>query len=600
MAKQISVVPSIPGVRGAIVGVGAALVLVAVPAYGAPTRPLRPQLHTDRYGRVLEDVCPESSPGQRRCYAQRVVGTGGSRASRGAPLVGPSIIRPASGSTASDPNCQSSGGGGGGFTPPAGSMTPTDVVAAYNIPQSSSAKGKIVALIELPSTNALADVNAYRQAFNIPQLAQCPTDAKGVPTPNGTPCFARVGEDGTVNSVGTDDCPGWSGETGLDMDMVSAACPDCSIVLVEATTSADLPQMNQIAASVLKPAAVSNSWGGAENGPGQDDQSPFNNPTTLTFVASGDSGYMDEDDNNGQIAGSDFPSSSPYVVAVGGTTLMGGGGAYAEVVWNDDAQQQGAGAGGSGCSGEFGMPTYQSGSGFSFGSCAMRASVDLAAAAEFNPSGGGGGGGGQGGGIAAYDADDQGWNPVVGTSAACPLVAAIMTRVGLAGKDNHELFYKHIDAFHDVTDGTNDNDGLCSDVMCNAGPGWDGPSGLGTPDATKLAALAAASSPAPADAGAGSKDAGGKGDADSPGAGQDDAGASFEGTQGQGGGGGDNGSGWQGQAPADQASIGTPSTHPRSSGCAVSTVRSSGLGTLGWIGLGLAAYAWGLRKNRRG
>jgi hypothetical protein len=584
------------GSVSAVLGLGAAVLLFAAPAYG---RPLRPRMHVDRYGRVLEDVCPEQSPGQRRCYAQRVVPPG----------TRPARVRPARGGTSSDPNCQSQGGGGGGFFPPGGTMTPTDVIAAYNIPANTSGKGKIIALVELPSTNALSDVNAYRQAFNIPQLAACPTDSKGVPTPNGTPCFARVGEDGTVNSVGTDDCPGWSGETGLDMDMVSAACPDCSIVLVEATTTDDLSQMNKVAATVLKPAAVSNSWGGAENGPGQDDESPFNNPTTLTFVASGDSGYMDEDDNNGQIAGSDFPSSSPYVVAVGGTTLMGGGGGgYSEVVWNDDAQQSGAGAGGSGCSGEFAMPSYQSASGFSFGSCAMRASVDLAAAAEFNPPGGGGGGGGgfgNSGGIAAYDADDQGWNSVVGTSAACPLVAAIMTRVGLAGKDNHELFYKHIDAFHDVTDGTNDNDGLCSDVMCNAGAGWDGPSGLGTPDATKLAALASASSASP-DAGT-SRDAGADGDSPDATLGQDDD-AGFEGFQGGGGatqgasGGGTNSGGWQGQgAPAEQPSPG--SSHPRSSGCAVSPVPGTdGPSPLAWLGIGLAAFGWRVRvrRNRRG
>ena len=130
----------------------------------------------------------------------------------------------------------------GGFAP-SGTMTPTDALAAYNIPASSSANGKIVALVELPSTHADGRRQRLPEGFlNIPPLLACPTNADGVPTPNGTACFARVGEDGKVGSVTSADCPGWSPEYSLDMDMVSAACPDCSIIGVEATSSSDLPR----------------------------------------------------------------------------------------------------------------------------------------------------------------------------------------------------------------------------------------------------------------------------------------------------------------------------------------------------------------------
>jgi hypothetical protein len=606
----------------ATLGIGALVLLgleLSAQAAG-PTRPLRPRFHIDRYGRLIEDVCAETFAGQKRCYAHRILH--GDKASLVQAARKPRPAGPGSG-TANDPNCQPEGFGGGGNSPPQGSMTPTDVIAAYDIPSSSSAKGKIVALIELPSVNAFADVNSYRQAFNIPQLPACPTDSNGVPTPNGTACFARVGEDGTVNSVGNVDCPGWAGETGLDMDMVSAACPDCSIVLVEANVTNDLSQMNKVAATTLKPAAVSNSWGGPEQGPGQDDQTPFDNSTTLELVASGDEGYMDEDDNNGQIAGSDFPSSSPYVIAVGGTTLTGGmGTAYSVVVWNDDAAiRPGAGAGGSGCSVEFGMPSYQSKSGFNFGSCpSNRASVDMAAAAEFNPPGQGPDG--SEGGIAEFDSDDQGWNAEVGTSAACPMVAAIMTRIGLAGKDNHDLFYKNISSFHDITMGTNDNDNLCSDVMCTAGTGWDGPSGLGTPDGTKLAKLAPkpASPPTP-DAGAG-------GDADADDAatpeGNEDGGAAGPssgsgsgggtgnfGGGGSGGGGGqggggtpddDNSGGFQGAPAGGVGMVAQPGGGGHgSSGCSISRRGSDAPDWLsvGLAGMGLAAFASRLRRPRR-
>jgi MYXO-CTERM domain-containing protein len=471
---------------------------------------LRPPRHRDPFGRTLEDLCPERVPHQRRCFAERIV-QGDAAADR-------VTIRPdAPGSGFWDPSCTSMGGGGG-QSPLPGSMTPKDVIAAYKLPSAAKANGKIVALIELPSVNGLADVNAYRQQFGIPELAACPVDGSGVPKPAGTACFARVGEDGTTASVSTTDCAGWSGETGLDMDMVSAACPDCSIVLVEAATTNDLDQMNQVAATVVGAAAASNSWGGPESG--TDNAPAYDNPGILTFAASGDSGYLNE--GLGQ-PGSSFPASAPTVVAVGGTTLKANAGSYSEVVWNDGANQMGffgggaLGAGGSGCSSEFAMPAWQSGAGFDFGSCAKRASVDLSAAAQFNPSS-------LGGGIAAFAADTNGWNAVEGTSAAAPLVAAIMVRLGLAGKDNHDLFYKHIDDFNDVTSGTNDTQGLCNDVMCTAGKGWDGPTGLGTPNGERLWELVApvhdagsphvdASVSSPIDSGASAPEAGAGSDA---------------------------------------------------------------------------------------
>jgi hypothetical protein len=443
----------------------------AAPPVDAGSSGLRPWRHRDRFGRTLQDVCPERARRSRRCFAERVVDGDAAQVRPDAPFPG-----------FGDPSCQPLGGGGG-RAPHAGSMAPNDVLTAYQIPPSTSAGGKIVALIELPSVHGMDDVNAYRKQFGIPELPACSVDGSGVPTPNGTACFARVGEDGTTLSVSTDDCAGWSGETGLDMDMVSAACPDCSIVLVEASSTNDLDKMNQIAATVVGAAASSNSWGGPESG--ADDPSPYENARMLVFAASGDSGYDNEQQGFG--SGVSYPASAPSVVGVGGTTLQLTGGSYSEVAWNDGSGQSGflgggLGAGGSGCSQEFPRPAWQSSSGFNFGSCTKRASVDLSAAAQFNPTG-------SGGGIAAYDTDDDGWNSVEGTSAASPLAAAIMVRLGLAGKDNHALFYEHIEDFNDVTSGKNDNDGLCSDVMCTAGKGWDGPTGLGTPNGERLALL---------------------------------------------------------------------------------------------------------------
>jgi MYXO-CTERM domain-containing protein len=460
----------------AVVVLAPLLLLVDGPARAdgpsSPVRGLRPAIHVDRRGNTLVDVCPERTVGGRRCFAQRIVRPDA-----------PIPLRPFSGGGG---QCTAMGGGGGSGPPP-GTMAPKDVIARYNLPASAHANGAIVALVELPSVYALTDVNSYRAAYGIPALAACPTNGGGYPTPAGTACFARVGEDGSVNSVSSTDCPGWSGETGLDMAMVSAACPDCSIVLVEANGEEDLPAMNAVAASSLGAAAVSNSWGAPEFMGIESDESAYSSTNILTLAASGDEGYLNEDEGAGA---PNYPASSPHVLSVGGTTLeVLGAGTYNEVVWDDDGTLGGGGAGGSGCSGVFATPTWQSGSGFSFGPCTMRASVDVSAAAEFYPEG-------EGGGIAAYDQDDGGWNSVVGTSAASPMMAAIMVRLGLAGKDNHQLLYSNINAFNDVISGNNDARGMCGGtVMCTAGKGYDGPSGLGTPNGVALLAITGATPP---------------------------------------------------------------------------------------------------------
>jgi MYXO-CTERM domain-containing protein len=346
--------------------------------------------------------------------------------------------------------------------------------------------------------------------------------------------------------------------------------------------------MNHVAATVVGASAASNSWGGPESG--ADNAAAYDNSGILTFAASGDSGYLNE--GLGVQNGTSFPASAPTVMAVGGTTLQKSGGSYSEVVWNDSANRMGffggggLGAGGSGCSSEFARPAWQSGVGFDFGSCSKRASVDLAAAANFNPSA-------SGGGIAAYAVDTNGWNVVEGTSAASPLVAAIMVRLGLAGKDNHDLFYNHIDDFNDVTSGSNDNQGICNDVMCTAGKGWDGPTGLGTPNGERLWELVAPVH----DAGAPSVDASvssaidGGGGAQESGAGGDTR-AELEAGVGD-------------DACSNCAATGSSNdlndafTPRPPSGCACSTAPGSGEGNAGGVGAFAAGLAALVSRRRR-
>jgi MYXO-CTERM domain-containing protein len=227
----------------------------------------------------------------------------------------------------------------------------------------------------------------------------------------------------------------------------------------------------------------------------------------------------------------------PEVLSVGGTTLKASTSAsrgYTESVWEGST---------SGCSTEFAKPAYQDG--LSMGSCTMRADVDVAA---------------PGSGVSVYQG---GWeNGVGGTSCASPFVAGLLTHVGLAGAPN-DFFYAHASAFFDVTAGTNDSQSKCTGVMCNAGAGWDGPSGLGSPNAAALVDLDAglefltdAGSPdatLPTDGGAAASEDGGEGTLT-----------------------GDGGSGLGPLADGGTAGSGTPATGDASTGNGATGAGSSG------------------------
>jgi MYXO-CTERM domain-containing protein len=435
--------------------------LVLASTHAVASGPLPHGVHLGNGGRYYQDVCDHSFA--HYCLTQRMLPVS----------FEPSRFQPQAGSASF---CQPMGSGEGLTAPPMGAMAPNDVLSAYSLTSSPMSGGKIVALVDMPDTNVLGDLNAYRQAFSIPALPKC----SGLPT-GTTPCLAVVDEQGNLNPTVTD-CPAGDGETATDMDMISAACPDCSILLVQMTGAdpTNGPQDQDFVTAVktaqkLGAAATSISFGGPEQG---NDPATYTQPGNLVFAATGDYGY-DFGEHGG---GASYPASAPDVVGVGGTNLRFNG-SYTEVVWNDGQQ----GAAGSGCSTEFPMPSYQtaflSSHPDAFGSCTGRASSDVSAAAEFTF-------GGVELGIAEYDQGD-GWEQVVGTSAASPMVAAIFTRLGLTTpvSSNFGLLYENTGDFNDVTTGNNEDGVTCSDVMCQAGVGWDGPTGLGTPDAPKLQAL---------------------------------------------------------------------------------------------------------------
>lgn len=412
-----------------------------------------PARHVDVSGRVLEDVCPrQPGRGGARCFARRIVSAAGD---------------------ASAPH------GLGGDA----------VAAAYAVPASARSGGAIVAVVDAGGdSSALADLQAYRARFGLGPIDRC---AGLVPSAGGAPCLAVVDQDGGNRLPAND--RDWAGETSLDLDMVSAACPDCSILLVEARSqnTADLGAAVDYAASVPGVVAVSNSYGWPESGTetpfDASDARHFDHPGVAILAASGDQDY---DGQGYGGSGPSFPASAPTVIGVGGTVLSpdsGGARGWSETVWNDGDVGGNAQGAGSGCSTAFERPAWQTG--ISTGSCpaGKRASVDVSAAADFQDAQGGAGilvscGAGCG--------RKGGFMQVVGTSASTPIVAGILARLGLAAKVGSDpgLLYARASAFFDVADGSNnDPSGRCHDVMCTAGPGWDGPTGLGTPNGIALA-----------------------------------------------------------------------------------------------------------------
>jgi hypothetical protein len=317
-------------------------------------------------------------------------------------------------------------------TAPGGGYGPADLVSAYALPTTGGA-GKTVAIVDAQDDpTAESDLAVYRSQFGLPPCT----------TANG--CFKKVDQTGGTHYPSHN--AGWEQEISLDLDMVSAVCPSCNILLVEANSAsyADLGTAVNTAAS-LGAAAISNSYGGGETSSTNAD---YNHPGILVTASAGDSGY-----------GAQFPASSPYVLAIGGTSLTTSTSSrgWAEAAWNGT---------GSGCSALFARPSWQTDS-----LCGNRVEADVSAVADPNT------------GVGVYDSGSGGWLVFGGTSVSSPLVAAAFTLMGLSGQ-SPSFVWGHTSDFYDVTSGSN---GSCSPAgLCNAGVGYDGPTGWGTPNGSKL------------------------------------------------------------------------------------------------------------------
>ncbi|WP_174248670.1 putative Ig domain-containing protein [Streptomyces hundungensis] len=314
---------------------------------------------------------------------------------------------------------------------------PADIQSAYNLPAGGA--GVTVAIVDaFDDPNAEKDLATYRSNYGLPACT----------TANG--CFRKTDQRGGASYPKGD--TGWAAEISLDLDAVSAACPACRILFVEADDNND-PNLYAADDTAVRmgPKFISNSWSDAESSGQKTDDQHLNVPGVLFAFATGDNGYA---------GGTQYPASSSYTLAVGGTSLSRTSNTRG---WSESAW---SGAG-SGCSAYETQPTRQKNAATG---CPKKANSDVSAVADPQT------------GLAIYDTYGQsGWLKYGGTSLATPLIAAMYALAGTPGaQDNPASYpYAHLGALNDVTSGSN---GSCGTQICTARTGWDGPTGLGSPN----------------------------------------------------------------------------------------------------------------------
>jgi subtilase family serine protease len=322
----------------------------------------------------------------------------------------------------------------------AGFYSPSQLQAAYDLPSAKKGVGETVAIVDAyDDPNVEADLGVYRSNYG---LSAC-TTANG--------CFKKMNQMGEPSPLPTGD-QSWGFEMSLDTQMVAAICPNCKIRLIEANSSnlSDLETGVDTAVG-LGLHFVSTSWGAGEFASETSDDVNFDHPGVVITNSSGDGAYS---------GGTQYPASSPYVTAVGGTTLVPASNTrkWFESAWGPSTTQ----GSGSGCSLYEAKPTWQLDTG-----CTNRTTADVAAVADS---------------VAGYDSDTSqpGWYSFYGTSVSSPIIASVYALADNAKSTNFGSYpYAHTSSLYDIKKGST---GTCSPAyLCTAEPGYDGPTGNGTP-----------------------------------------------------------------------------------------------------------------------
>lgn len=490
----------------------------ALPAAAAATETVAPLPASD-YG--VRSSCGPPRPGHASCQAVQLVPLTVAARAHTHPMI--SARRHALGPALS-PAEQGFG------------LRPQDIRAAYALPAGAPGPQTVALVDAFNDPRAEADLRVYSEEFGLPICTSeenCfrKVNQAGSSAPSEMPFPKTLKELTEAQKSASEsqrelaaEAIGWGAEISLDIETVHATCQGCRILLVEAksTSFADL-EAAEARAAAMGATEISNSFGGsdAEISPAADSASQFNRPGLVVTASSGDDGFRnwisvnaleeeltekEREEFAGELAAlrsANYPASSPRVIAVGGTHLRLGAGGWSETVWN------GSGAAGGGCSTALtAAPWQQQASDWSAVGCGTkRAVADVAADADPYT------------GIAITDSDEPGaecpgkysghpWCQYGGTSLASPLIAAVFALAGGShgvGYPAQTLYENQRNApgtLSDVTTGSNgecrtgyDAEGVsrcepaaaaaasCSGALaCLAAPGYDGPTGVGTPN----------------------------------------------------------------------------------------------------------------------
>ncbi len=320
--------------------------------------------------------------------------------------------------------------------PSAGS--PAYLQQAYDLTwlSQTAGSGDTVAIVDAgDDPTAASDLNFYRSYWGLPAC----TSSNG--------CFRKVNQNGAASPL-PGPVNGWEGEISLDLDAVSALCPNCHILLIEANSSAfsDMDQAD-IEGAALGAKQISDSWAGGA-------ASAFGGTYTFAhasvIAATGDNGYLNP-------AVDAYPASLPGVTAAGGTTLTAGTSAAAAARGFSEAAWSGAG---SGCNTYYAKPSYQTDTG-----CTGRSWADVSA--DANP------------GTGLYIIDNNNWELFGGTSLATPLVAAFEAVTGIT-TTTPQWPYTDSATLNDPASGSTGSCAANISYICNGRTGYDGPTGAGS------------------------------------------------------------------------------------------------------------------------
>jgi hypothetical protein len=411
----------------------------ATPSAQAKAGALSQMTHLQPSQVTADAVCPAASRTQVRCAAQALVARSNHHPVR--PLVSrrdsltqvfPRVahgIAPATGS---------------GAQAPPGAGTPAYLQQAYDLSylsQTAGASDTVAVVDAYDDPHAEVDLAAYRSNFGLPACT----------TANG--CFHKLNQSGGAAPLPAGNS-GWEMEESLDLDAISALCPNCHLDLVEASTSSfsDMDQA-EITAAAQGAKQISNSWAGGFSGVLS---GTYTFPGVSVIAATGDAGY----DGPGWDA---YPAALPGVTAAGGTTLAASTtGAPSPRGFNESAWTLSGGwGGGSGCDTYESKPSYQSDTG-----CRGRSYSDVSA--DANPSTG----------LIVRDSGNGGWLLVGGTSLATPLIAGYEAVTGVGSTP--QWAYSDSALLNDPTTGSTGSCAASISYICNARVGYDGPTGAGS------------------------------------------------------------------------------------------------------------------------